>query len=63
MVGTILGKRRSVSVICLCTGGRTVRRKEDGSSKIEITYRFGPPESGERDTEDMFVGGTHNALS
>jgi site-specific DNA recombinase len=52
-------------LVKLLVAGITVGRKEDGSPKIEITYRFGPPSeaAGERGTEEMFVGSTQNALS
>jgi hypothetical protein len=55
-------RRRLVEL--LVAGILVVGRKGDGSPKIEITYRFGPPEVGEEDTEEgMFVGSAHNALS
>ena len=49
----------------LLVAGITVSRNEDGSPKIHITYRFGPPNeaAGEWDTEEMLVGSTQNALS
>jgi hypothetical protein len=52
-------------LVKLLVAGITVGRREDGSPKIEITYRFGPPSeaAGERGTEEMFVGSTQNALS
>src|SRR5215218_964436 len=52
-------------LVKLLVAGITVGRKEDRSPKIEITYRFGPPSEAlsERDTEEMFVGSTQNALS
>jgi hypothetical protein len=54
-------RRRLVELL---VAGILVGRKGDGSPKIEITYRFGPPEVGEEDTEEgMFVSSAHNALS
>jgi hypothetical protein len=50
----------------LLVAGIRVGRKGDGSPKIEITYRFGPPSvaAGERDEEEeMFVGSAQNTLS
>lgn len=48
----------------LLVAGIVVGRKRDGSSKTEITYRFGSPELGEGDAGELtFVGGAHNALS
>ena len=50
----------------LLVAGIRVGRKGDGSPKIEITYRFGPPSvaAGERDEEEgMFVGSMQSALS
>jgi len=48
----------------LLVAGITVDRKEDGSPRIEITYRFGPPReaAGEMD-EEMFVGSARNVLT
>jgi len=54
-------RRRLVELL---VAGIVVGRKGDKSPKIEITYRFGPPEQGgEVDAEETFVGGAHNALS
>jgi site-specific DNA recombinase len=52
-------------LVKLLVAGITVGRREDGSPKIEITYRFGPPSeaAGERDKAEMFVGSTQIALS
>jgi len=52
-------------LVKLLVAGIMVGRKEDGSPKIEITYCFGPPSEAahERDREEMFVGGSQNALS
>jgi hypothetical protein len=52
-------------LVKLLVAGITVGRKEGGSPKIEITYRFGPlsEAAGEGNTEEMFVGSTQNALS
>jgi site-specific DNA recombinase len=52
-------------LVKLLVAGITVGRKEGGSPKIEITYRFGPPSetASEGNTEVMFVGSTQNALS
>jgi site-specific DNA recombinase len=47
----------------LFVAGIAVGRKGDGSPKIEITYRFGPPELGEEGAEEVFVGRAQNALS
>jgi site-specific DNA recombinase len=55
------GARRRL--VKLLVAGITVGRREDGSPDIKITYRFGPPEPGERDVEEMFVGEAQNALS
>ena len=50
-------------LVKLLVAGITVGRKEGGSPKIEITYRFGPPSeaAGQGNTEVMFVGSTQNA--
>jgi chromosome segregation ATPase len=57
-------RRRLVELL---VAGISVCRKEDGSPKIEITYRFGPPSEAaeERDAEEerRFVGSAQNALS
>lgn len=54
-------RRRLVELL---VAGIVVGRKGDASPKIEITYRFGPPELGEGDAGALtFVGGAHNALS
>jgi site-specific DNA recombinase len=55
-------RRRLVELL---VAGIMVGRKEDGSPKIEITYRFGPPcaDTGEGDVEEMSVGSARNALS
>jgi len=53
-------RRRLVELL---VAGIVVGRKGDKSPKIEITYRFGPPEQGEVDAEETFVGGARNALS
>lgn len=54
-------RRRLVELL---VAGIAVGRKEDGSPKIEITYRFGPPEPSEGRAEGkVFVGGARNALS
>jgi phosphoribosylamine-glycine ligase len=51
-------------LVGLLVAGIVVGRKGDGSPKIEINYRFGPPELGEGDAGELaFVGGAHNALS
>lgn len=52
-------------LVKLLVAGITVGRKEGGSPEIEITYHFGPPSeaAGERDTEEILVGSTQNALS
>jgi hypothetical protein len=54
-------RRRLVELL---VAGIRVGRKGDGSPKIEITYRFGPPSvaAGERE-EEMFVGSAQNTLS
>ena len=56
-----LARRRLVELL---VAGITVDRKEDGSPRIEITYRFGPPReaAGEMD-EEMFVGSARNVLT
>jgi len=56
-------RRRLVELL---VAGIRVGREGDGSPKIEITYRFGPPSvaAGERDEEEeMFVGSAQNTLS
>jgi hypothetical protein len=56
------GERRRL--VELLVAGIRVGRKGDGSPKIEITYRFGPPSvaTAERE-EEMFVGSAQNTLS
>ena len=53
-------RRRLVELL---VAGITVGRKEDGSPTIQVTYRFGPPEPGDRDEEEeMFIGAAQNAF-
>jgi site-specific DNA recombinase len=50
-------------LVKLLVAGITVGRRDDGRPEIKITYRFGPPQPGEREAEEMFVGEAQNALS